>query len=82
MVGSGSVGPGSIIRAEQGNSIATLDGIWHPIAIKIDQYGLGIWQQIIRNLALISLRREQIWAINTHPGSPGDFYGYFTETGL
>ena len=82
MVGSGSVGPGSIIRAEQRNSIATLDGIWHPIAIKIDQYGLGIWQQIIRNLALISLRREQIWAINTHPGSPGDFYGYFTETGL
>ena len=82
MVGSGSVGPGSIIRAEQGNSIATLDGIWHPIAIKIDQYGLGIWQQIIRNLAIISLRREQIWAINTHPGSPGDFYGYFTETGL
>ena len=82
MVGSGSVGPGSIIRAEQGNSIATLDGIWHPIAIKIDQYRLGIWQQIIRNLAIISLRREQIWAINTHPGSPGDFYGYFTETGL
>ena len=82
MVGSGSVGPGSIIRAEQRNSIATLDGIWHPIAIKIDQYGLGIWQQIIRNLAIISLRREQIWAINTHPGSPGDFYGYFTETGL
>ena len=82
MVGSGSVGPGSIIRAEQRNSIATLDGIWHPIAIKIDQYRLGIWQQIIRNLAIISLRREQIWAINTHPGSPGDFYGYFTETGL
>ena len=82
MVGFRSVGPGSIIRAEQGNSIATLDGIWHPIAIKIDQYGLGIWQQIIRNLAIISLRREQIWAINTHPGSPGDFYGYFTETGL
>ena len=82
MVGSGSVGPGSIIRAEQRNSIATLDGIWHPIAIKIDQYGLGIWQQIIRNLAAISLRSEQIWAINTHPGSPGDFYGYFTETGL
>ncbi len=82
MVGFRSVGPGSIIRAKQGNSIATLDGIWHPIAIKIDQYGLGIWQQIIRNLAIISLRREQIWAINTHPGSPGDFYGYFTETGL
>ena len=82
MVGSGSVGPGSIIRAEQGNSIATLDGIWHPIAIKIDQYRLGIWQQIIRNLAAISLRSEQILAINTHPGSPGDFYGYFTETGL
>ena len=82
MVGSGSVGPGSIIRAKQGNSIATLDGIWHPIAIKIDQYGLGIWQQIIRNLAPFSLRSEQIWAINTHPGSPGDFYGYFTETGL
>ena len=59
-----------------------LDGIWHPIAIKIDQYGLWIWQQITRNLAAISLRSEQIWAINTHPGSPGNFYGYFTETGL
>jgi len=82
MVGFRSVGPGSIIRAEQGNSIATLDGIWHPIAIKIDQYRLGIWQQIIRNLAAISQRCEQIWAIDTHPCSLGNFYGYFTETGF
>ena len=82
MVGFRSVVPGSIIRAEQRNSIATLDGIWHPIAIKIDQYRLGIWQQIIRNLAPFSLRSDQIWAIDNHPGSPGDFYGYFTETRL